>query len=130
MWSTEIAGHVTAAAAAETGLAMGTPVTCGTIDAAAEAVSVGVRGTGRDDADVWLDHLHHPGHGRRAVRDARLWYAPWLFPGQHASMAGLATSGTLTHWFRDQLARELTAATLSPTLAAEAAAVAARARRG
>ena len=38
MWSTEIAGHVTAAAAAETGLAEGTPVTCGTIDAAAEAV--------------------------------------------------------------------------------------------
>ena len=41
------------------------------------------------------------------MRDARLWYAPWLFPGQHASMAGLATSGTLTHWFREQLAREL-----------------------
>jgi xylulokinase len=34
------------------------------------------------------------------VKDGRLWYAPWLFPGQHASMAGLATSGTLTHWFR------------------------------
>jgi xylulokinase len=44
MWSTEIAGHVTAEAAAETGLAQGTPVTCGTIDAAAEAVSVGVAG--------------------------------------------------------------------------------------
>ena len=27
------------------------------------------------------------------------------FPGEHASMAGLATSGTLTHWFRDQFAR-------------------------
>ena len=40
----------------------------------------------------------------RPVRDPRLWYAPWLFPGLHASMAGLATSGTLTHWFRDQLA--------------------------
>ena len=42
-----------------------------------------------------------------AVRDARLWYAPWLFPGRHAAMAGLATSGTLTHWFRDELARDL-----------------------
>jgi xylulokinase len=39
----------------------------------------------------------------RRVRDGRLWYAPWLFPGVHASMAGLATSGTLTRWFRDQL---------------------------
>ncbi len=38
------------------------------------------------------------------MRDPRLWYAPWLFPGAHASMAGLATSGTLTRWFRDQLA--------------------------
>jgi xylulokinase len=41
------------------------------------------------------------------VRDPRLWYAPWLFPGQHASMAGLATSGTLTHWFRENLGRDL-----------------------
>ncbi|MCX7349175.1 MAG: FGGY-family carbohydrate kinase, partial [Alphaproteobacteria bacterium] len=41
------------------------------------------------------------------VRDGRLWYAPWLFPGQHGSMAGLSTSGTLTHWFRENFAREL-----------------------
>jgi xylulokinase len=47
------------------------------------------------------------------VRDARLWYAPWLFPGTHASMAGLATSGTLTHWFRDQLARDSDFSTLA-----------------
>lgn len=33
---------MTAAAAAETGLAVGTPVICGTTDAGAEAVSVGV----------------------------------------------------------------------------------------
>ena len=41
------------------------------------------------------------------IEDARLWYAPWLFQGEHASMAGLATSGTLTHWFRDVAAKEL-----------------------
>ena len=29
------------------------------------------------------------------------------FRGQQACMAGLATSGTLTHWFADQFAREL-----------------------
>jgi xylulokinase len=56
------------------------------------------------------------------VRDARLWSAPWLFPGQHAAMAGQATSGTLTHWFRDNFARELPADTAFATLAAEAAA--------
>lgn len=104
MWSTEIAGHVTAAAAAETGLAIGTPVTCGTIDAAAEAVSVGVRNSGEMmmmyGSTIFIIQVT-----ANPVRDPRLWYAPWLFPGLHASMAGLSTSGTLTHWFRDQLAQ-------------------------
>jgi xylulokinase len=115
-WSTEIAGHVTAAAARETGLAEGTPVTCGTIDAAAEAVSVGVQAPGQMmlmyGSTIFIIQVTD-----KPVRDARLWYAPWLFPGRHASMAGLATSGTLTHWFRDQLARDADFA----TLAAEAA---------
>jgi xylulokinase len=117
MWSTDIAGHVTAAAAAETGLAEGTPVTCGTIDAAAEAVSVGVQAPGEMmlmyGSTIFIIQVT-----AAPVRDARLWYAPWLFPGLHASMAGLATSGTLTHWFRDQLSRDSDFA----TLAAEAAA--------
>jgi len=56
------------------------------------------------------------------VSDPRLWYAPWLSPGSHASMAGLATSGTLTHWFRDQFARELPVDEAFPMLAEEAAA--------
>ena len=54
------------------------------------------------------------------MADARLWHAPWLYPGQHAAMAGLATSGTLTHWFRDQFARELPRETAFATLTAEA----------
>ena len=37
-------------------------------------------------------------------------------------MAGLATSGTLTHWFRDHAARELDPANAFATLAGEAAA--------
>jgi xylulokinase len=117
MWSGAIAGRVTAAAAAETGLAAGTPVTCGTIDAAAEAVSVGVRAPG-DTMMMYGSTVFTIQVTAAALRDPRLWYAPWLAPGQHASMAGLATSGTLTHWFRDQLARDADFA----TLAAEAAA--------
>jgi xylulokinase len=117
MWSSEIAGRVTAAAAAETGLAIGTPVTCGTIDAAAEAVSVGVAAPGEMmvmyGSTIFIIQVTGT-----PVRDARLWYAPWLFPGQHASMAGLATSGTLTHWFRDQLARDADFATLASEAAA------------
>lgn len=121
MWSTEIAGHVTAKAAAETGLAEGTPVTCGTIDAAAEAVSVGVRNPG-DMMVMYGSTIFIIQVTADPVRDPRLWYAPWLTPGQHASMAGLATSGTLTHWFRDQFARELSRDRAFPMLAAEAAA--------
>jgi xylulokinase len=106
MWSTEVAGHVTAEAAAETGLMAGTPVTCGTIDAAAEAVSVGVSAPG-DMMMMYGSTIFIIQVTAERVQDARLWYAPWLVPGQHASMAGLATSGTLTHWFRDQMGRDL-----------------------
>src|SRR5688500_9181018 len=42
LWAKEVAGEVTPAAAEEPALPVGTPVTAGTIDAAAEAVSVGV----------------------------------------------------------------------------------------
>ena len=43
VWPGEQVGTVTAAAAAATGLGPGTPVFAGTIDAWAEALSVGVR---------------------------------------------------------------------------------------
>ena len=119
LWSTEIAGQITAHAAAETGLAEGTPVTAGTIDAAAEALSVGVQAPG-DMMMMYGSTIFIIQVTADRVRDARLWYAPWLFPGQHASMAGLATSGTLTHWFRDQFAQELPRETAFATLAEEA----------
>jgi xylulokinase len=54
------------------------------------------------------------------VRDPRLWYSPWLFEGQHACMSGLATSGTLTHWFRERFAGELDPANAVEILAREA----------
>mgnify|MGYP006278463447 CR=1 FL=1 len=120
LWTTDIAGHVTAKAAAETGLAEGTPVIAGTIDAAAEAVSVGVLTPGElmlmYGSTIFIILIT-----AERVRDARLWYAPWLFPGQHGSMAGLSTSGTLTHWFRENFAKELPPETAVAQLAAEAA---------
>jgi xylulokinase len=106
LWTTDIAGEVTEAAAAETGLAAGTLVTAGTIDAAAEALSVGVLSPG-DMMVMYGSTIFTIMLSRKRIEDARLWYAPWLFPGEHSSMAGLATSGTLTHWFRDLAAREL-----------------------
>lgn len=105
LWTTEIAGHVTERAAKETGLGVGTPVIAGTIDAASEAISVGVLSPGQMMVMYGSTIFIILVTAKRG-QDARLWYAPWLFPGQHASMSGLATSGTLTHWFRDEFAHE------------------------
>ncbi len=119
-WSTDIAGHVQAEAAKATGLAAGTPVTTGTIDAAAEAVSVGTRHEG-DMMMMYGSTIFIIQIAAEQLRDDRLWHAPWLYPGTHAAMAGLATSGTLTHWFRNQLARDLTRDEAFAALADEAA---------
>jgi xylulokinase len=119
-WTTEIAGTVTHWAAEQTGLASGTPVIVGTIDAAAEVISVGVL----DPGELMLMYgstIFTIRIGSEPIRDPRLWHAPWLFSGQYASMAGLATSGTLTHWFADQLARDLSPEAAMGALAAEAA---------
>lgn len=119
MWSTNIAGHVTEDAAGQTGLAVGTPVTCGTIDAAAEAISVGTRDAG-DMMMMYGSTIFIITLTKNLLSDPRLWHAPWLFEGEFAAMAGLATSGTLTHWFRDHFAKELAKGDAFPVLAGEA----------
>jgi xylulokinase len=119
LWTTDIAGQVTRKAARETGLAAGTPVIAGTIDAAAEALSVGVTKAG-DMMVMYGSTIFIIMLSSKRIQDGRLWYAPWLFPGEHASMSGLATSGTLTHWFRDQFARDLPFESAFRTLTEEA----------
>ncbi len=96
-WANEIAGTVTPAAAAQTGLAAGTPVTVGTSDAAAEAVSVGVTAPGQmmlmyGSTIFFIEVLDQP------ITDERLWATPYLFEGTSALLAGMATSGALTRW--------------------------------
>ncbi|PSK89170.1 xylulokinase [Murinocardiopsis flavida] len=109
-WSTEVAGTVTAEAARLTGLPVGTPVTTGTIDAWAEAASVGVRGPG--DAMVMygttmflvqvVDRLRpHDG----------LWGTKGAFAGTETLAAGMATSGAVTDWLRDLVGGEFGALT-------------------
>jgi xylulokinase len=118
-WTTEIAGAVTQQAAEETGLALGTPVIVGTIDAAAEAIRVGVLDAG-EMMLMYGSTIFTIRVGSERIQDPRLWHAPWLFADQYACMAGLATSGTLTHWFADRLARDLSPEAAMATLAAEA----------
>lgn len=109
-WSHEVAGTVTEGAAEETGLVAGTPVSVGTIDAGAEALSIGVVEPGEMmlmyGSTVFMVQIT----ANRAARDKRLWAAPYLFPGTWCLLAGMATSGALTRWFRDHLAPDLVAA--------------------
>lgn len=106
-WSHEIAGGITEWAARETGLNEGTPVSVGTIDAGAEALSVGVTQPGEMmlmyGSTIFIIQVTD----NDQAKDERLWAAPYLFPGTWCLLAGMSTSGALTRWFRDTFAAEL-----------------------
>jgi xylulokinase len=102
MWSDEIAGTVQARAAAETGLRAGTPVTVGTVDAAAEAISVGVTEPG-DMMVMYGSTMFFILFSERPVPDPTMWATAFCFPGSYDVAGGLSTSGALTRWFRDEL---------------------------
>ncbi len=106
VWTDKIIGQVTAEASKETGLLEGTPVCTGTIDAAAEALSVGVVKPG-DMMMMYGSTMFFISITDKILSDPRVWYSPWLFTGEHSSLGGLSTSGTLTHWFKNQLAKDV-----------------------
>lgn len=102
LWPAEVAGEVTGEAAAATGIPAGTPVAAGTVDAWAEAGSVGVRkpgdlmvmyGSTMFIIEVLEEPLMHP----------KLWTTAGLFPNTHNLAAGMATSGAITGWFKDMV---------------------------
>src|ERR671920_2514092 len=109
LWSDQIAGAVTPAAAAETGLKVGTPVTAGTIDAAAEAVSVGVVNPG-DLMVMYGTTMFFIQVTNRPTPDPRMWSCGFCFPGQYAIAGGMSSTGALTRWFRDQFGQSELAA--------------------
>lgn len=101
-WASEQSGTVHRQAAEQTGLPGGTPVNAGTVDAAAEAVSVGVRQPG----DLMLMY----GSTMFLIQTVRelplrtpFWGTSFVFPDEVAVAAGMATSGILARWFRDLL---------------------------
>lgn len=107
-WSDEIVGEVGADAATETGIPAGTPVACGTVDALAEAVSVGAVRPG----DLMLMYgstafLILVTDGPRTHPD--LWATAGAFRGQQAMAAGMSTTGSATTWLRDHLAGDVRA---------------------
>ena len=109
MWSTEIAGHVSDAAAEETGVPAGTPVTAGTVDAAAEAVSVGAIQPG-DLMVMYGTSMFFILVTEKTVPDPKVWSTGFVFPETRNIAGGMSASGALTRWFRDQLGQpEMTA---------------------
>ncbi len=102
-WSAALAGRVSRRAAAETGLAEGTPVTVGTADAAAEAVAAGVLDPG-DTMLMYGSTLFFIQICSRLPASRQQWPTVYLEPGTYALAAGMSTTGALTRWIRDQLA--------------------------
>jgi xylulokinase len=96
--ATAIAGTVHRAASEATDLPIGTPVTFGTIDAAAEAVSVGVRHPG-DTMIMYGSTMFFINTVEQPRPDPRMWTTAHPLPGLRAIAAGLQTAGMLTTWF-------------------------------
>jgi len=105
-WCDEVAGTVTRAGADATGLAVGTPVATGAVDALAEAISVGVVRPGElmimyGSTTFFILVQSEP------TPDERMWTVSGAWPGQFNLAAGMSTTGSLTRWFQDQLARDV-----------------------
>ena len=105
-WSNEIAGQVNQAGAIETGLKEGNHVAVGAVDALSEGISVGVTKPGDlmimyGSTAFFILVLNTP------VPDERMWTVGGAFKGQYNLAAGMATTGSLTRWFRDELAADL-----------------------
>jgi xylulokinase len=99
-WPGEIAGLVTDRASAATGLPPGTPVLAGTVDAWAEAHSVGVRQRG-DLMIMYGSTLFLVGVDPAARPHPGLWLTAGLTPDTGTLAAGMATSGLLANWVAD-----------------------------
>ncbi|WP_435748058.1 FGGY-family carbohydrate kinase [Microbacterium sp. PMB16] len=99
-WAGDLAGEVTAAAASATGLAAGTPVIIGTIDAWTEAVSVGAHEVG-DLMLMYGTTMFLVATGEEALRTPSMWTTAGAFAGTRNLAGGLSTSGALTAWLKD-----------------------------
>ncbi len=101
-WTTAVVGGITAQAARITGLQEGTPVIAGTIDAAAEAVSIGNYSVG-DTMGMFGSSNSIIALTSSYTRSKTFWGLNWLFPDQYAVVGGMATVGSLTKWFLENV---------------------------
>ncbi|MEG1189953.1 MAG: FGGY-family carbohydrate kinase [Oscillospiraceae bacterium] len=97
---TELAGVVTKKAAAETGLAPGTPVITGTGDSTAEAISVGIVETG-DLMFQFGSSLFFYCCSDHMITDPRIHGGNFTVPDTFSVSGGTNAAGTLIRWLRD-----------------------------
>lgn len=100
VWPSDVVGKVNRAAAKETGLPEGIPVIAGTIDAWAEAVSVGAHGVG-DLMLMYGTTMFLINTVPNQVTFPSLWGTQGAFRGSRNLAGGMATSGAITSWLRD-----------------------------
>jgi xylulokinase len=119
-WSDELGGLVSSAGARETGLKEKTPVVVGAVDALSEAISVGVVNPG-DLMIMYGSTAFFILITNEPKPDPLVWTVAGAFQTQYNLAAGMATTGSLTRWFRDELAADLPSEDAYETLFAEAA---------
>lgn len=98
-WPAEQVGAITPEVAASTGLAVGTPVMAGTVDAWAEAFSAGVRRPG-DLMLMYGSTMFLVQVLPAATAACGLWTTSGVERSSHTLAAGMSTSGSLTEWIR------------------------------
>lgn len=106
VWPGEVVGAITAEASNATGLAVGTPVVAGTVDAWAEALSAGVTQPGdlmlMYGSTLFLVQVTSGSH-----RHPLLWATEGIRPDQRTLAAGMSTAGTLVEWCAHTTGRDL-----------------------
>lgn len=122
-WSDELAGEINASGAAATGLKVGTPIAVGAVDALSEAISVSVTHPG-DLMIMYGSTAFFILVQNQATPDPRMWSVAGAYKGQYNLAAGMSTTGSLTRWFRDELAADLPSETAYNTLFKRAEAIA------
>lgn len=99
IWPSEVVGTVHAAAAEATGVPAGTPVIAGTIDAYAEAFSVGVREPG-DQMLMYGSTMFLVQVIDTYFSDPALWTTAGIEKDTLALAAGTSTAGSLINWLQ------------------------------
>jgi xylulokinase len=99
-WPGEVAGVTTREAAALTGLPVDIPVITGTIDAWAEAISVGAQGVG-DLMLMYGTTMFLINTVPDLVTSPSLWGTVGALPDTRNLAGGMATSGAITSWLRE-----------------------------